>query len=128
MDTLLLAIVGLLAGTTSALCGVGGGIVVVPALLFLRDMDVKTAIGTSLAFIVPTAIVGVLRTPAHRVDLRLAAVLAAGGIVGAPLGAWLVGELPSTWVKRIFALLLAVVAVRLFLETTAPATAPTPSP
>jgi uncharacterized membrane protein YfcA len=124
MDTLLLAVVGLLAGVTSALCGVGGGIVVVPALMFLRGIDVKTAVGTSLAFIVPTAIVGVLRTPSARVDLRLAAVLAVGGVLGAPLGAWLAADLPAVWVKRIFAALLAFVAVRLFLETTG--TAPTP--
>jgi uncharacterized membrane protein YfcA len=123
MDTLLLGIVGFVAGTTSALCGVGGGIVVVPALVLLRAIDVKTAIGTSLAFIVPTAIVGVLRTPGHRVDYRVAAVLVAGGVVGAPLGAWLAQTLPEAWVKRIFAVLLAAVAVKLFLETTGTAPA-----
>jgi uncharacterized membrane protein YfcA len=118
MDTLLLAAVGFLAGATSALCGVGGGIVVVPALLWLRGGDVKTAVGTSLAFIVPTAIVGALRTPSHRVELGVAAVLAAGGVVGAVGGAWLAEAMPATWVKRIFAVILAAVSVRLFLETT----------
>jgi uncharacterized membrane protein YfcA len=58
------------------------------------------------------------------VDLGVAAVLAAGGIVGAVGGAWLAQELPSIWVKRIFAVLLAAVSVKLFLETTG---APTPS-
>jgi len=115
---LLLAAVGFVAGVTSALCGVGGGIVVVPALLWLRGMDIKTAVGTSLAFIVPTAIVGAMRTPSHRVELGTAAILAVGGVVGAVGGAWLAQEMPATWLKRIFALVLAAVSVKLFLETT----------
>jgi uncharacterized protein len=125
MDTLWLVVVGLVAGVTSALCGVGGGIVVVPALLWLRSFDIKTAVGTSLLYIVPTAIVGVLRTPAHRVDLKVAALLAVGGIVGAPLGAWIAQEIPAIWVKRVFAVLLAAVSVKLFLEAT-PGASPSP--
>jgi uncharacterized membrane protein YfcA len=117
MDTLYLVGVGIVAGVVGALCGVGGGIVVVPALLFLRGLDVKTAVGTSLACIVPTAIVGVLRTPSGRVEWGLAAVLAAGGVVGAPVGAWLAETLPAAWVKRVFALLLVAVAARLLYDS-----------
>jgi uncharacterized membrane protein YfcA len=118
METVWLALVGLAAGALSVLCGVGGGIVVVPALVWIKDWDVKKAVATSLAFIVPTAIVGVLRKPASLVDYRIAAVLAAGAVAGAFFGEYASAALPSLWVKRIFAVVLAVVAVRLFWETT----------
>jgi uncharacterized protein len=116
MDTLFLVGIGIVAGVVGALCGVGGGIVVVPALLLLRGLDVKTAVGTSLACIVPTALVGVLRTPSARVDWGLASMLAVGGVVGAPVGAWLAQTLPDAWVKRVFAVLLVAVAVRLLWD------------
>jgi uncharacterized membrane protein YfcA len=121
MDVVWLSLVGLVAGVASAMFGVGGGIVVVPALLWLdpfgRGFDVKLAVGTSLAMIVPTAIVGVWRkVPAGHVDFRVAALLAAGAVVGAVVGAWIAHEMPSAWLKKAFAGVLAVVAVKLFVE------------
>ena len=108
--------IGLAAGVVSALCGVGGGIIVVPALLLLKGFDVKLAVGTSLAYILPTALAGVLKKlPAHQVDWTVALVAGAGGIVGAVLGDVLLQHLDAAWVKRIFALVLAAVAVKLFL-------------
>ena len=118
MDVVWLVLVGLGAGSVSAIVGVGGGIIVVPALIWMRGFDVKLAVGTSLAYIVPTALAGTLRTPADKVDYRVAAWLAAGGIVGAVIGAWLAPQLPSLWIKRGFAVLLVLVAAKLFFETT----------
>ncbi len=117
MEILWLALIGLGAGVLSVLCGVGGGIVIVPALLWLKGWDVKLAVGTSLAVIVPTAIVGVLRKPAALVDYRVGALVAVGAVAGAFAGEWISAELPSVWVKRVFAVVLAAVAVKLFLET-----------
>ena len=116
MDVVFLVLVGLVAGAVSALCGVGGGVIVVPALMWLKGFDVKVAVGTSLAMIVPTAIVGALRKPAGLVDYRVAAIVAVGAVGGAFLGEWASGAVPSVWVKRVFATLLLVVAARLFLE------------
>jgi uncharacterized membrane protein YfcA len=116
MDAISLVLVGLFAGVVSVVLGVGGGIVVVPALLWLRGVDVKAAVATSLAMIVPTAIVGVLRKPAGLVDWRAAAILAAGAVAGAFAGEWVSGALPSVWVRRAFAALLVFVAVRLVTE------------
>jgi hypothetical protein len=121
MDFVWLSLVGLAAGVVSALFGVGGGVVVVPALLWLhpfaRAFDVRLAVGTSLAMIVPTAIVGVYRKwPAGQVDWKVAALLAGGAIVGAWVGSSLANELPVKALQRGFAVLLVVVAVRLFLE------------
>ena|SRR5687768_3377048 len=118
MDVVVLIVVGLAAGILSAICGVGGGIVVVPALLLLRGVDVRLAVGTSLAFIVPTAAFGVWRKlPYGQVDWRVAAILAAGGIVGAVVGTEIANALPVVWIKRAFAAVLIVVAVQLVRES-----------
>lgn len=117
MTVVLLVLVGLGAGIVSALCGVGGGIIVVPALLWLKGFDIRLAVGTSLAMIIPTALVGVWRKwPSGQVDVKVAAIVAAGALVGALVGAWLTDVLPEVWVKRTFAAVLAAVSVKLFLE------------
>ena len=117
LDLGLLVALGLVAGVLSAVCGVGGGIVVVPALLWLRGMDVKLAVGTSLAYIIPTAAWGAIRkTPVGQVDWKVAAVLGVGGILGATVGVWAANELPAAWIKRIFAVVLLAVAAKLFTE------------
>ena len=116
MDVVILVALGLVAGVISALCGVGGGVVVVPALMWLKGFDVKLAIGTSLAFIIPTALVGALRKPAEQVDWKVAAIVASGAIGGAFVGVWLGNELPAAVVKRVFAILLIAVAAKLLFE------------
>ena len=116
MDIALLVLLGLVAGVISALCGVGGGVIVVPALMWLKGLDVKLAIGTSLAFIIPTALAGALKKPAEQVDCKVAAIVASGAVGGAFVGVWLGNEMSAFWVKRCFAVLLLVVAARLFFE------------
>ena len=54
-------LIGLIGGVTSGLFGVGGGVVMVPAMMLLLNLDIKPAIGTSLAVIVPTALMGTLK-------------------------------------------------------------------
>src|SRR5262245_60638040 len=105
MPILMLVAVGLVAGVVSVLCGVGGGVVIVPALMWLEGFDIKRAVATSLAVIVPTAIVGVLRKPMGAVDYRVAGLVAAGAVGGALVGEWASAALPEVWVKRLFAAL-----------------------
>ncbi len=65
MQTILIPIlIGCLGGTIAALCGVGGGIVMVPAFVLLLGMEQKQAVATSLAVIAPTAIVAIARISA----------------------------------------------------------------
>ena len=117
METILLVVVGIVAGTLSPIAGVGGGVVIVPALHYFFHVDLKTAIGTSLAVIVPTAIVGVWRRPAEQIDWKVGAIVAAGAIGGAWLGAWLAKDvLDPIWTKRVLAAVLALVAVYLFWD------------
>lgn len=106
--------IGLAAGLLSAVLGVGGGIIMVPAMVMLLGVDAKVAVGTSLAVIIPTAITGVWRHYSYgNVDVKTAALLAVGAVIGAYFGALLAQSLPDQLVKRLFALLMVVTAVKL---------------
>ena len=110
---------GLAAGLTSGLLGVGGGVVLVPGLVAVFGRTQREAIATSLGAIVPVAAVGALvyyfggREPHVRLDL--AAALALGGIVGAVLGARLAHRVSERSLRVAFGLLLLLIAVRLLL-------------
>ncbi len=107
---------GLLAGALSGLFGVGGGIVIVPLLVFFLGFDQRLAAGTSLAAIVPTAAVGVVSYALHgSVSWLAAALLAVGAIGGAQIGSWLLSRLSQTVLRWFFVAFLGVVIVSLFL-------------
>ena len=109
-----LAIVGIVGGLLSGLFGVGGGIVMVPLLIMLARMDQKRASTTSLVAIVPTAVAGSITYFANgQVDVLAAAIVAAGGIVGAWIGARLLRRISMEWLRWAFIALLVVVAIRL---------------
>lgn len=110
-----LLLIGLFAGTIAGLLGVGGGVVVVPALVLLISMGVAKAKGTSLAVIVPTAVVGTLRNlRARNVDLVLAAVVGITGMASTYVGTKLSVEMSPRLSKSLFAcLLIAIVATSL---------------
>lgn len=108
--------VGLAAGLLSGLFGVGGGTVIVPMLVLLLRFDQRLAAGTSLAAIVPTATVGVISYAVHgSVAWIPALILAAGAVVGAQIGAWLLARIPQNALRWGFVAFLAVVIVMLFV-------------
>lgn len=107
---LLVALTGLVAGYLSGLFGVGGGLVIVPALRAVLGMDQRRAAATSLAAIVLTAGAGAVTYAAHaQVSLPGAGVLVLGSLAGAQLGTWLLRRLPSAvlpWIFVAFAVLV----------------------
>lgn len=109
-------VIGLIAGFLSGLFGVGGGILIVPLLVILTGFGHRIAAGTSLAAIVPTAIVGVISyaVPGN-VDWVAAALLAAGSIVGAQIGSHLLQRLPRHVIQWSFIGFILIVIVSLFL-------------
>ncbi len=108
--------IGLAAGLLSGLFGVGGGTVIVPMLVLLLGFDQKLASGTSLAAIVPTATVGVISYAIQgSVNVLVALILAAGAVVGAQIGSWLLAKLPQNAIRWGFVGFLLVVIVMLFL-------------
>ena len=109
-------LIGLFGGLTSGLLGVGGGIIMVPAMNLLAGIPIKTAIGTSLAVIIPTALMGV--TEHHRqgnVDWRIAFWIAIAASLGGFLGAKFAGSISPTVLKRSFGVMMVVVGARMAL-------------
>ena len=114
--------VGAFAGWLAGLLGVGGGIIIVPALMVIFGVPPVLAKGTSLAVIIPTSIVGTWRNRASRnLDLRVAAVVGIAGVASAVLGGWLAGRLPDTASSYLFAVFLVAVAARLVRTAPKPA-------
>jgi uncharacterized membrane protein YfcA len=108
--------IGLLAGILSGLFGVGGGTVIVPLLVLLLHFDQRLAAGTSLAAIVPTALVGVISYAVHgSVAWIPALILAAGSVVGAQIGTRLLPRISQTALRWGFVGFLALVIVTLFV-------------
>ncbi|MDJ1372151.1 sulfite exporter TauE/SafE family protein [Gulosibacter molinativorax] len=111
-----LIITGLVVGIASGLFGVGGGILIVPVLVYLLRYDAKIASGTSLLAIVLPSVVGVTSYALQgNVDVLLAALLAVGSIVGAPIGSWLLTKVNRRVLQWIFIGFLIIVIVSLFL-------------
>ena len=111
-----LVITGMLVGLASGLFGVGGGLIIVPALVLWLHYDQRLASGTSLLAIVAPSLVGVVSywLQGH-VDALLAVLLAGGSIVGAPIGTRLLARLPKRVLQWTFIGFLVVVIALLFV-------------
>lgn len=108
--------IGLLAGLLSGLFGVGGGTVIVPLLVLLLGFDQRLAAGTSLAAIVPTAAVGVISYAVNGTVAWIPALLlAAGAVVGAQIGTWLLPRVSQNALRWGFVVFLGIVIVMLFV-------------
>jgi uncharacterized protein len=116
MQIVLGALIGLISGITSGLFGVGGGLVMVPAMVVLMKLDFKMAVGTSLLVIIPTAISGTLKH-AHSgfINWKVAAILAPTAIIGSAYGAALLKDWHGDTVKRAFGVLIILMGGRLLL-------------
>lgn len=118
MTALGLIVLGLVAGSVTATLGLGGGIIYVPALVTIFGFSQHMAQGTSLAIIAPTALIGAItHARAGRVDWRVAVWVAAGALVGAIAGSQIALGLDETVLRRLFAVVLVVVALRMLART-----------
>jgi len=107
-----LLVVGGLTGLASGLLGVGGGFVMVPGLVYLLRTPQREANGTSLAVIVPVAIVGaVILGGGHQIDLPIGIALALGAVGGAVVGARLTRRVSDAGLRRAFGILAVTVGV-----------------
>ena len=109
---------GLAAGVLSGLTGIGGGIIIVPALIFLFGYSAHLAQGTTLALLVPP--IGIMAAWAYYqkgyVDIPAAIIIAVSFLAGSMLGAKLGFGLPEDTLRKIFAVLLVAVAVQMFVH------------
>lgn len=127
---LLLIVVGLLTGTLAGLLGIGGGVIMVPAMVVLLGMAPVVAKGTSVAVIVPTAIMGTIRNRKKaNVDIRVAAVVGGFGVASAIVGGTIADRLSDQVANIMFAALLIFVAITqlLSLRSKPPTKQPEPS-
>ena len=112
----LLLIIGVLAGMLSGLIGIGGGIIVIPALVFFLGFSQQTAQGTTLAMMVPP--IGLLAAWAYYkegfVDVRAAAIICIGFIAGSYFGAKFATGISQDMLRKIFSVILILVAVKMF--------------
>jgi hypothetical protein len=110
-------LVGFAVGVLSAMMGVGGGFVVVPAMIYLLGMPTIMVVGTSLFQIIfVTANATILQASVnHSVDIVLAMLLIVGGVIGAPIGARLGSRLPGEKIRILLALMVLGVSVWLLI-------------
>jgi len=115
MSYLTLLAIGLIAGVLSGMFGIGGGLIIVPALLFLVKMQQFEALGTSLAALIPP--VGLLGAIEYyrngHINLKYAALIAFGLFIGAYFGARITLSLSPDLVRRMYAIFLLIVAARI---------------
>jgi uncharacterized membrane protein YfcA len=109
---------GFLIGILSAILGVGGGFVLVPAMIYLLGMPTTVVIGTSnFQILFVAANVTFLQAVTNgTVDVVLALLLIVGGVIGAPIGARLAAKLPGVVLRGLMAVLILAVAVELLTE------------
>jgi uncharacterized membrane protein YfcA len=110
----LLIIVGLLAGMLSGLVGLGGGVIIVPALVFFLGFSQHQAQGTSLGILLlPAGIFAVLNYyQKGYIDIKVVLLLFVGFLVGGWLGSKISLSLPEAMLKKVFAIALVLIAAK----------------
>lgn len=113
-----LIIIGLVAGIFSGLIGIGGAIIIIPALVFILGMSQHEAQGTSLALMLPP--IGILAAynywKADALNLKYALIIAAAFIIGGYIGSRIALEIPVENLRKIFAIALIIIALNLLLK------------
>jgi uncharacterized protein len=115
---LILFLIGIMAGVFGGLFGVGGAIVMIPALVYFMGVDQHTAQGTSLAVMLPP--IGLFAAYNYykdgQVNIWYAAIIAISFMIGGYFGSKIALNLPEQLMRRIFAIFLLVVALKLFFS------------
>ena len=116
MTTILILLLGLSVGVLVGLLGIGGGVVLVPAMVYLLGMDQHAAQGTSLLILLPPVGLGALLGywKQRQVDLRAGITCALGILIGAYIGSLIAIPLPSRHLKGLFGCFLMLAAVLLW--------------
>ncbi len=112
---LILLLVGLAAGMLSGLVGVGGGIIIVPCLVFFLGFSQKMAQGTSLGILLlPVGILGALQYYKQGyIDFKVIAVISVAFLAGSFLGSKIALSLSQENIKKVFAVLMMIIAVKM---------------
>lgn len=118
MYYLLAPLAGIFVGIESGMLGMGGGSILVPVLLFIFQLPIKEAIGTSLCIIVLTAFSGIIvHWKEKQVHLKLAVVMTLTGVIGAQLGSYLNKIIPDNIIKLIFTIVVIIFGFKMWIGT-----------
>lgn len=116
-------VLGIFAGVLSGALGLGSGIILVPTLVLLCGFGQKSAQGMALAVMVPMALVGALlywKNPEIEINTVIVGLIICGALAGAMAGTELASRLPSHILKKVFAAVLIIVAVKMFMTSGKP--------
>lgn len=117
MNPLFYIVLGIVAGILSGMFGIGGGTILIPALVYLFGLTQHQAQGTSLAIMVPP--IGLLAAMRYyysgNVKLNMAAFICLGFFMGGLLGAHLIQGIPDLTLRRLFGIYLAFIAIRMVI-------------
>jgi uncharacterized membrane protein YfcA len=115
---LLLLVIGIVTGIMAGMLGIGGAIIMIPALVFILGLSQQMAQGTSLAVMLPP--IGILAAynywKAGQVNIKFALILAAAFIIGSYFGSKFALTLPQGVLKKIFGILLLLVAAKMLFS------------
>ncbi|MDP8212844.1 MAG: sulfite exporter TauE/SafE family protein [Candidatus Zapsychrus exili] len=117
MQIVLYVLLGLIGGGVGGALGLGGGSILVPGLVFLFGLSQHEAQGTSLAVMLPPIfILAVMRYyHAGHVNVKMAAIIAIGFVVGALIGAHCAQYIPDTHLKKIFGTFLILMGIKMLI-------------
>ena len=115
---LILVVIGILTGFMAGMLGIGGAIIMIPALVFFLGLTQQTAQGTSLAVMLPP--IGIIAAynyyKAGQVNIKFALILASAFIIGSYFGSKLAINIPQPVLKKIFGILLVIVAAKMLFS------------
>ncbi|MBE9101884.1 TSUP family transporter [Vacuolonema iberomarrocanum] len=118
LEIILLLLLGLLVGSISGLIGIGGGVFLTPALIYLFGFPQHVAQGTTLALLVPP--IGLLGAWTYYqqgyVEIRAAILICLGFVIGGLIGAKIAVDLPDLLLRRLFGLLMIGLGVRMLFS------------
>jgi uncharacterized protein len=115
---MILIVIGIVAGAMAGMLGIGGAIIMIPALVYFLGLSQQMAQGTSLAVMLPP--IGILAAynyyKAGHVDLRFALILAATFLVGSYFGSKFALTLPQATLRKVFGVIMLLVAVKMLFS------------
>ncbi|OPX30663.1 MAG: permease [Candidatus Omnitrophica bacterium 4484_171] len=117
MQIIYLLLLGVVAGVLSGFLGIGGGVVIIPALIYIFDLTQHQAQGTTLALMVPP--IGLLAAMSYyragNVKISMAAFICAGFFIGALIGAEYANKIPDMVLRKTFGVFILFIAVKLII-------------
>jgi uncharacterized protein len=116
-EIIIVLIIGLIAGFFSGSMGIGGAIIVIPALMFFMGFSIQQAQGTSLALMtIPVMLASTINFyQSGKVNIKVALIMSVTFIIGGYIGSKLSVQMPDKFMRKAFAVLLLVVSVKMFL-------------